>query len=181
MTRYIFDADAWLCARTLGLTQRFLGGPSAYLAVLFTQYVARHELNSLESELLEGVNRGVIRIEKVEFNRPEHLRLRKTPGVHKGEAEALAWLLLQVRDRRPVFVTRDAGAARAAKKERVSCTEVLGFAADLLTIKIVPEEELRVILSVWDDRSRQICRPADWQGFDVTLEKRLRSAFPYFC
>ena len=112
----------------------------------------------------------------VEAVDPLYRRLRKS--VDKGEAEAIAWL---VKTREPfVFVTRDARAARAAIAEKVLCTDVLGLAVDLLALQAFTESDARIALSTWDDKSQQVCRPRDWNGFDEAVARRRALPFPFF-
>jgi predicted nucleic acid-binding protein len=151
--------------------------PAGYLPVVFTGFAARHELVMLQKELEFAASENRIRIEDLSFRDPHLRRLKQL--VDKGEAEAIAWLLSQSRSGRPVFVTRDAVAARQAIAERLSCTDVLGVIVDLLHLKMLTTDEAKEMLAVWDDKAQMLCRPRDWEGFDSTVTARQQRGAPY--
>lgn len=175
MSRYVFDSDAWDCARKLGILGPALSHAGC-VPVVLTDYIRLNELSRLSNEIEAAVSAGMVVAKSVEAADPTYRRLKKL--VDKGEAEAIAWL---VKTREPlVFVTRDAGAARAAVGEKVLCTDLLGLVVDLMRLQAISEEDARTALSTWDDKSQQVCRPRDWAGFDESVMCRQGLTFPYF-
>jgi hypothetical protein len=78
-----------------------------------TEYVARHELNSIAAEIERLESQGAVEIKAIP-RRDATFRGLIKQGVHKGEAEAIAWILSVRKDLRPLFVSRDERAVRTA-------------------------------------------------------------------
>ena len=136
-----------------------------------TEFAAKHELNSIQAEIESLDSKGAVEIKAIARRDPTFRDLIKK-GVHKGEAEAIAWILSQRKALRPLFVSRDGGAIRAARTRGVAATDVLGLVVEAIDSGIISKEQARSALVIWDDRSQQICRPADYQGFDRTFARR---------
>ena len=181
--RFIFDSDAWICCRKLEtsdnrITNHILLSPAGYLPIVFAGHVFHNELSDLQKELALAHRSHKVFVAELKNNDPHLRRLRKA-GVHKGEAASIAWLLSQPGDSRPVFVTRDANAAKTASKERVAWTDVLGAIVDMVATQVISETLAKEALSLWDDPGQEVCRPRDWRGYADTVPKRLAAGFPY--
>jgi predicted nucleic acid-binding protein len=179
--RYVIDSCAWHCLRGLktddskNLLTHLFGANESFLPVALTEYVARHELNQILDEILRAVGAGHVAIQRIERRDPNWKRLSRS--CDKGEAEVMTWLLSLGRDV-PLFVTRDDRARRTALAEGLPATDVLGLVVDMLAIGCLQTHEAQAALSIWDDKSKQICRPADWEGFS-TFEARQKRGHPF--
>jgi len=138
-----------------------------------TEYVARHELNSIGVEIERLESQGAVEIKAVP-RRDATFRGLIKKGVHKGEAEAIAWILSLRKDLRPLFVSRDERAIRTALSRGLGATDVMGLVVGTIEMGIVSREQARSALIIWDDRQQQLGRPSDYQDFDSTLARRRR-------
>lgn len=185
MTRYVLDADAWLILRGLEcgdhqLIDVLLNARPPTPPALLTEYVARHELNSIQSEVLAAAKDGKIELRYVRAADPKFRQLKQS-GVHKGEAETIAWLTSLGRDERRglLYVARDQGAVDCARAHSLEVTDIFGVIVDLLALGEITDDAVAVTLSVWDDKTQQRGRPKDWDGFETTLGRRKQRGTPY--
>ena len=149
------------------------------IPIVLTEFVARRELNSIQSEIDGLENKRALEIKAI-ARRDQMFRELTKRGVHKGEAEAIAWILSERRDSRPLFVSRDEGAVRAARANKVAATDVMGLVVEATVSGVISIEQARGALAVWDDRSQQQCRPADYKGFDRTFAHRKNRPPDYY-
>ena len=178
MRGVLFDADAFHCLRSLGLLGDLCAAGRAFE---ITEYVKKVELNPIAGFVDALVAGGALTVHPVSDpeGRARWKKLR-TEGAHKGEAEALAWLLGLPAASRPVFVTRDTGATARARAHGVATTDVFGLVCAAIEVGWMDLDHARAALAVWDDKAKQICRPREWSGFDSTRAKRIaavRAAF----
>jgi predicted nucleic acid-binding protein len=175
--RICLDSDALHCLRSLSSGAASLldlltaVSSSAASPITVMEFAARHELNSIQVEIASLESKGAIEIKTIE-RRDLTFRDLIKKGVHKGEAEAIAWILHQRKALRPLFVSRDSGAIRAARTRGVAATDVMGLVVEAIDSEVISMGQARSALVVWDDRSQQICRPADYQGFEPTYARR---------
>lgn len=181
------DADALICLRSLSF-----GSPPLSLLellaascckrsdpIVLTEYIARHELNALDSEITALEHGKAIVVLGVVGNDPTYKELRKK-GVDKGEAEAIAWMLSQPKTARPLFASRDTRAIRAARTRGLSATDVMGLIVEAIISNVVSTDQARLALDVWDDPGQQLCRPANYSGFDKTFDQRKNNSPDYY-
>lgn len=183
MSRYVLDADAWLNLRSLTvgsqrLIDRLLQLGEPFRPSILTEWIAKRELISIERELSAALATGQIEGRTLPARDPTFLELKQK--VDRGEAEAIAWMVGRPnRGDLLVFVTCDHGAQQAARGQRVEVTDPFGVVVDMLRAGALTEEEVEVGLSVWDDKSQQRGKPADWRGFRETLGLRVGRGFPF--
>jgi predicted nucleic acid-binding protein len=185
VTRYVLDADAWLILRGLEcggskLIDVLLNARPPTPPALVTEFVARHELNSIQPEIVAAAKSGKMELRYVRAADPKFKQLRQS-GVHKGEAETIAWLVSLRREERRglLYVARDQGAVNCAKAEGLEVTDIFGVVVDLLALGDLAEDEVAITLSVWNDKTQQRGRPKDWEGFEATLARRRQRGAPY--
>jgi predicted nucleic acid-binding protein len=147
------------------------------MPVIFTERVARYELGAIQDSLRDLHTRGLIRVERLSFKDANYKRLKQC--VDTGEAEAIAWMLHSSSPTGLIFVTRDTKAALQAASEKLFCTDVFGVIVDLLQLGLISNETAKQFAVVWDNKSQQVCRPPDWEGYDPTLAKRNANPAPY--
>jgi len=179
--RYVLDCCAWHCLRGLKIEARSLlqclfESQADVLPLALTEFVARNELSPVLAEIQAEERRARVAIHSVSRRDPNYKRL--VALTDKGEAEMITWLLTLRKINRPLFVSRDAGARRAARAEGLFQTDVLGLIVDMLVIGCITEAEAAVALSIWDDKSQQQCRPADWAGLETIAARRARG-YPF--
>jgi len=169
----LLDADAFRCLHGLRLLDATLEALRPDRATFMTEYIARHELNLLDTEVTRLETSGAITVVPVMRNSEAGRRYREFQRrADKGEAEAIAWALDQPRASRALFVSRDDGARRLAMEERVPHTDVMGLLVEAALTGRLERSMLREALAIWDDRGQQLCRPADYEDFDRTFAKR---------
>ncbi|WP_424674320.1 hypothetical protein [Candidatus Binatus sp.] len=139
--------------------------------ILLTEYIARHELNSIQTEITACENQGSVTVVGLSAANPTYKSLLKR-GVHKGGAEAIAWILAQSSDLRPLFVSADRGAIRAAKNQKLSATDVMGLIVEAIAAKVLSIDQARSALDVWNDPGPGVGKPPDYEDFDETLVRR---------
>jgi predicted nucleic acid-binding protein len=179
--RYVLDCCAWHCLRGLkfgscSLLQCLLDADSSFLPLALTEFVARNELSPVLAQIQSEAKNGRVVVHSISRRDPNYKRLERVTD--KGEAEMITWLLTLRKQDRPLFVSRDAGARRAAKNEGLFQTDVLGLVVDMLVIGCLLEPQAMEALSIWDDKSQQQCRPADWEGLATIASRRARG-YPF--
>lgn len=179
--RYVLDCCAWHCLRGLkigsrSLLQSLLDADSSFLPLVLTEFVARNELSPVFAQIQAEARLGRVVIHSISRRDPNYKRLER--ATDKGEAEMITWLLTLRKQDRPLFVSRDTGARRAAKAEGLIQTDVLGLVVDMLAIGCLREREAAEALSIWDDKSQQQRRPADWEGL-ATIGVRRARGYPF--
>jgi predicted nucleic acid-binding protein len=152
---------------------------STGLSLVVTEYAARHELNSIATEIEALEGKGAVTVKAVERRDPVFRGLIKA-GVHKGEAEAMAWGLSQGKALRPLFVSRDEGAIHAARARGLPATDVMGLIVEAIVSGAMSQEQARSALVVWGDPEQELCRPRDYAGFDATLLRRQKLIPDYY-
>ena len=169
-----FLLDAFLCLRSLGLLSAACDEPRDDATFVMTEYVARHELSQVSREIEALAARRSLRVEPVMVRSPAGRRWRKLrqEGVHKGEAEAIAWALEQPARDRPIFVSRDAHALKAAREHALDAIDVMGFVVEAVVLGILPRQTAEAALEPWEDKRHQLCRPRDFTTFEETFARR---------
>ncbi len=146
-----------------------------------TGIIARNELNDIAAELSALEAAGILRVEELMRGTPaaqraKELRTKKPSGraVHKGEAEALAWLLeTHPAPPRPVFISCDTGAREAAIAHGVLAGDVLDLAIAWLDRGIASLRELEEAFMPWETGPKgQLWRPSDFTTVTETIAKR---------
>ena len=173
MRDVLIDADAFRFLRGLGLLDEVALALRKDRGGFMTEYVARHELSALAPDVARLEAAGALTVAAVAVRTPAGQRYRDFKRVaDKGEAEAIAWALERPPPSRPLFVSRDAGARRFAGEQRVPHTDVLGVLVEVVLGGHVTRERVERAVAVWDDKSQQLGRPADYVGFDATFAAR---------
>jgi len=108
----LFDADTFLCVRKLSLLRLLYTVPASEGGWIMTEYVARHELSTIFTELVTFIQEGRLHIEAVAVRGTPAAKMFKKlrRKVHKGEAEAISWAASLPVAERPLFMSNDAGA-----------------------------------------------------------------------
>lgn len=175
MRDVLLDADAFRILHGLKLLDPVLSALQADRRLFMTGYVARHELSLLSQEVERLEATGVLRVEDVRRGTEAGNRYRAFQReADKGEAEAIAWALDRAPEERPLFVSRDAGARRFARQQRVPETDVMGLVVEAVLSGRLLRAAAESALVVWDDPNQQLGRPVDYEGFDATFAKRER-------
>jgi predicted nucleic acid-binding protein len=181
MRPVLFDSDAFRCLHGLGLLDAVCAALTPHTRIVLTEYVARHELNLMQREIEHLERSRAIRVERLLKGTEAAERYRAflrapTRGERpdKGEAEAIAWALGERPAARALFVTRDDGARRFAEQSDMPVTDVMGIVVEACLVGALDRSVAVRALSVWDDRTQQRCRPADYAGFDATFAARER-------
>lgn len=176
-SRYLVDADAFLCLRHLSMLEALATIPFRDLHL--TEYIARHELSTIDREVKALEASGILTVHRVVARTPAHKLFKKLKksGAHKGEAEAMAWAALEAQ--RPLFVTLDRGATRFANAEQVPVTDVFGLSIVLVKQGILRRETVEEKLSVWEDKKQGFCRPRDFTTLDASWMARTQKRPPY--
>lgn len=169
--RYLIDADALLCMRSLQLIPVLRVSEKFPRPVVVTEYVARRELFTIDREIRALEAEGVVQIEPVLRKNADFRRLL-SEGADKGEAEAIAWALSLPRGERPLSVSLDVEARKYADSNGVPADDLMGFLADLIDIGVLSLAEAVSHTEPWQDQKQQRGRPRDFTTFDETLARR---------
>lgn len=174
MIRFVLDADIVLCLRSLQVLDAWVRAAAASETVVLTSYIARHEVHTIGQDVALLERSGLIEVQAVEVRSEAGRTWRRLVknGVHKGEAEAVAWCLQMPEDQRPTFASIDAGARRVASNHRVAAVDLMGFVVELIERERLVREEVEQVLSVWEDPSQQRGRPSDYTSFADTYARR---------
>jgi predicted nucleic acid-binding protein len=176
MIPVLLDADAFRCARDLGVLDSLRRTADQRVRLYMTEYVARHELSS-DAKTIEALCAcNLLSIEKVSGKDVQKLLREsrdKKSGLHKGEAESIIWAKGLDRKERPLFISNDRRARRGAEQHGVPAGDLMDFLVEAVQAKVVELDEMkRLVSAVWNDREQQQCRPHDWDGFDSTFARR---------
>lgn len=173
MRDVLLDADAFRFLRGLGLLDEVLVALRADRAVVMTEYVARHELSALAGDVARLEAAGQVTVERVLARSAAGRRYREFQRVaDKGEAESIAWALERPPRSRPLFISRDAGARRFAAEQRVPHTDVFGVMVEAVLAGRLTRDRAASAVEVWEDKTQQLGRPADYETFDRTFAVR---------
>jgi predicted nucleic acid-binding protein len=173
---FLIDSDAFLALRVLcapeqpSLLERIAVAAQGTLRM--TTYVARHELSQVAREVEALEKRALLQVLAGIKPTSRYFEIQKTHKIHKGEAEALAWLLQQPTPPDLLFVSRDAGALRAVTAEGFRCTDVFGAVVYSVKHGLLTEEDAAAALDVWHDKGQQLGKPADFSSFRESFSIR---------
>lgn len=172
--RFVLDADVVLCLRALDVDRAWIAAAAGDGPVVLCSFIARHELSTIASDVATLEGDGLVEVHAVEIRSPAGRRWRELvrSGVHKGEAEAIAWCA-ESPAMDPLFVSIDGGARREATRQRIVAADLMGFAVELVERQRLDRADVERVLSIWDDRSQQLGRPADYTTFADTYGRRL--------
>jgi predicted nucleic acid-binding protein len=178
--RVLFDSDAFRCLHGLRLLDGVCAALAQHTRIVLTEYVARHELNLLQREIDRLERSCTIEIVQLVKGTEAARRYREFQRAtakgerppDKGEAEAVAWALEDPPETRAIFVTRDEGATRFARLKGVPVVDVMGIVVEACIVGALDRAAAAQALAVWDDHGQQLCRPADYAGFDRTFAAR---------
>jgi predicted nucleic acid-binding protein len=178
MTPVVIDADAVNCLRSFGLLhdleQFIVANSIATKPLLSVGYVARHELNQISNEIERLEKVGVLGVVDVLARSPASVArralLQRHPGVDKGEAEAIAWLLTNAREL--PFVSCDVEARRIALVERLTAWDTLDLVHEWIVGGVLSLETARTKLAAWSDNPGARWRPRGFEGVEATLRQR---------
>ena len=177
MTIILIDADAFLCARQLGLIDLLRSCPASWPkpSLYCTSIVARNELNDLQSLVTELESLGLLRVERVLARTPAARMKRdiqSTLRVHKGEAEAIAWGVQAQSEHKVVFVSHDVGARRAATSSKLESWDLFDLGKHWLEAGRLTETDFRAVFEAWEEGPHVFGRPRDFEGVETTFERR---------
>ncbi len=177
----LLDADAFIHLRGLDLLELIADAVSGKAELALTEYVARHELSTLERILTPLEIAGKIVVYQLLKGTPEQLLYREYQQrvkrgefdrrVDKGECEAVAWAASRPVGDAPVFVSCDGGARWLARKASIRSTDIFGLAAALVRSGAIASNDLEDRVSLWDT-SASHCKPVGYEGFRFELAKR---------
>ena len=167
----LVDADAFQHLRTLSFLGAIRALPAPKPALLFTDYVARHELSALGVLIDELVHEGTAQIVSHRPTRPSLYFDLLKKGVDKGEASSIAWLKADATRAHP-FVTCDRRAGDEVRAQGLIAWDIFELVVELLVAGDVLTTEAEARLGPWGDPRQQLGRPKDWTGFAATLAAR---------
>ena len=175
----VFDADAFLAARSLDLLEDLCALSAAQAVdLVLTGYVARHELSDLAREwglLAAAMQLRVVPIgtDSPAGQRFRHwLKMRPRPA-DKGELEIVAWALEEQRDDL-TFVSCDRGALAFAASQGLRATDLLGLVCTLVERRLIELQPAKRRLLPWDETFTGRCRPKGYAGLEEALRRRAR-------
>ncbi|HVZ86649.1 MAG TPA: hypothetical protein VHG72_06760 [Polyangia bacterium] len=149
---------------------------TATVKFVMTEYVARHELHDVASDIATLEEEKRLKVEPVSTRKsdPQGQRFReyRSEGMDKGEAESLAWVKGATGEL-PLFISNDGGARNGFARHRAPVGDVMDLIVEAVTSGAVQLAEVREVASVaWDGRPNNQCRPKDYSAFDATFEQR---------
>lgn len=174
MKRYLIDADAFLHLRKLGLLDLYFAGPGV-LPVILAGRVAEYELSSI-AQFVTGLRAaGRVEVEHVRAASEAMQRFKalRQQGADRGEAEAIAWAMGLPVAERPLFISVDRKARQFADQNGVPAADLMDLMVDWVERGLVRREDVEQALLPWEDKTRQLGRPADYTTFDETYRRRL--------
>lgn len=178
MTPVVIDADALNCLRSFGLLegleQFVLANATKPEPLRCVGYVARHELNPIQDYIARLQATGVLGVLEIPARSAaseqwRQLR-RKYPGIDKGEAEAIAWLLTA--EAKLPFVSCDIRARHIANQERLRAWDPLDLVHEWIASGVLSLAAACAKLVAWSDDRGARWRPRDYQGVEATLRQR---------
>lgn len=173
MARYLIDSDAWLALRKLSVLELMTGADTLSGPLLMGEYAARHELSSISGELSVLEQQNLLYVCCVhEKTKKQHIRNLIKEGTDKGEAEAVVWSLAQDVELRPYFISIDRKARWIAREKGLTAGDIFDLIVDLVDEHVLDIDKVQLRLLVWEDRSQQLGRPADFTNFREMLHKR---------
>ena len=178
-SRILWDADAFICAYSLGLLRQIASAPAEKLGFVMTEYVARRELCDLAAEIGRLKAAGWLFVERMSSARssPEGKRYHELQQgklrVHKGEAEALAWTKERAAAPLPVFISNDRRARQAAARLKLPYGDLLDFVIIALDAGVLAKDDAERHLAPWNTKVQAQCRPRDYVGdLHIAIERR---------
>ena len=177
MRPILFDADAFHCVRNLSILELFRQAPVDQTPFFVTEYVGRHELHDVESDVkaLEAEHRLQIMPVSRRKTDPEGARFRayREDKLDKGEAESLAWVM-GLADSKPLFISNDRPAREGFERHGAPVGDVMDLVVEAIASGAIERDAAREkIASAWDERPNHLCRPRDYEDFDSTFARRL--------
>lgn len=172
MREILFDADAFLCVRSLSLMTALDVDGCQWL---MTEIVARRELSSVARELADFEASKRLLVKSVASRGTPQADTFKElcrAGHDRGEAESIAWACHLEPDKRPLFISNDLRARRLAADRRVPVGDVMDLIVEAIGATILDEKRAESITTVWGDRRKDLCRPRDFTTFSELLKKR---------
>lgn len=167
----LIDADAFICMRKWSLLELVASTDS--VSMWMTAYVARHELNSLQSDIQAIERKGRLIVVPVGSRSPAGQTFRELKAeVDKGEAESIAWATTDCAEKIDAFVSNDRRARAAARKRKLRAVDFFDMAVLLVHLDKICLADVRAKLVAWDDLANAFCRPKDYTTFDETWSKR---------
>lgn len=176
MTRYLIDSDAFHAMRKLGLLSELCRGLGADRPLIMVGQAAYVELNPLQAEIASLKAQGFLIVHEVIARSGAGQRAKelRRSGVDKGEAEAIAWATQNTRrNERPLFVTLDSAARKHAEANRLIALDLMDAIVDWIEEGILDRGTVARLTVVWDDRTQEIGRPRNYDGFESTYSRRL--------
>jgi len=167
----LFDADATINLRSIGMLEVFLGSD---VELIWTSYVFENELCDLQRELGPLRASGQIQVAALSVRTPAHQAFQdlKRQGVDKGEAEAIAWSRSTPTMSRRFFVSDDKRARKTANGDPPAISSAECVALMVLSDKL-REDEAQELLGVWDDEGQRQGRPRGWKSVEQDFQKLL--------
>jgi predicted nucleic acid-binding protein len=168
----LFDTDAFLCVRSLGLLTVLEAGTGCWV---MTEYVALRELCSIGPEIERLKKTGRLSVEKVAIRgnpAADAFKQMRRAGNDPGEAEAIAWAIFQPSSRHLLFISNDAEARATAKQKGVSAGDVMDLVVEALDAGEMSLAAAKSCTAIWDDKHQSQCRPRDFTTFDELLARR---------
>jgi predicted nucleic acid-binding protein len=170
--RILLDSDAFFCLRGLCILDILC--QTNKFAVSLTSFIARTELNDIADTVNQMATSGRISIEKVLVRTPTYLEYKQLlrSGVHKGEAEAIAWICSLPKEQRPAFVSNDVGARTAAVQKGLETGDVMDLLVCIVQLGVLTKHEAQQLTIPWGCHPNAFCRPKDYTIFDTTFCNR---------
>ena len=181
MRPFVLDTDAFIFLRDLSIGSASLlevilrRALEAGRPIYLTEWVAKHELMDLQSEIVNFLDAGLLEVKTLASTNPVYRKLRQQ--IDRGEAEIIAWSLTQ--NEKPLFVSRDSKALACAIKNGIPATDLMGLFVEMVESGMIAKEDAKRAADPWDDPVQQLGKPKNYKGFDVTFAKR-RSRGPYY-
>ncbi|MEO5332299.1 MAG: hypothetical protein H7839_09775 [Magnetococcus sp. YQC-5] len=144
------------------------------ISISMTSFAARNELSDISSEIDNLVRSNCLAIKSVRVRTVEHQKYNALirNGVHKGEAEAIAWIVSQPKGQRPAFVSNDRGARNAALQQHLEAGDVMDLLVCLVRLGSLTQQETEKLTTQWSEHVNAFCRPTDYKDFYTTFQAR---------
>ncbi|PRP90421.1 hypothetical protein ENSA5_65130 [Enhygromyxa salina] len=179
MTIVLIDADAFLSARRLGVVELLVSNAGTWPkpTLRCTAIIGRNELNDVQDDVARLEALGLLEIVPVYAKTPEARKKRELQEklrVHKGEAEAIAWGALRVRQasERVIFVSHDSAARRAASKSSLESWDLFDLAKHWLDQGWLDIKRFKAVFESWEEDPKTLGRPQNFSSVEETFRKR---------